>query len=103
MAPVPRIGPKRPQQLWLAEWRIYKGLTQEQLAGRLGVDKATVSRWEGGRRGVNLNVLAAISEALGEPVAAIQGPPPAETPSGQSDQVSALAAELASIIRRYRR
>ncbi len=103
MAPVPRIGPKKPQRLWLAEWREYKGLTQEQLAGRLGVDKATVSRWEGGKRGVNLNVLAAISEALGEPQGAIQGPPPVKTPSDPPDQASALAAELAAIIRRYRR
>lgn len=62
--PAPRIGPRRPRRIYLAEWRDYRGLTQEQLANRLGVTDVSVSRWETGRALLNTNVLAAICEAL---------------------------------------
>lgn len=62
-----RIGPKRPFRLYIAEWRELKGLTQAQLGARLGpkgVSDVTVSRWETGSRKPDLNVQAAIAEAL---------------------------------------
>jgi len=59
-----RIGPKRPLRLYLAEWREHRKLTQETLAGRLGVTHVTVSRWETGKRQPDLNAQAAIAEAL---------------------------------------
>lgn len=74
MPGVARIGPKRPIRVYLAEWREDRGLTQVQLAERLGVTDMTVSRWERacanparapGTALPNTNVLAAICEALG--------------------------------------
>lgn len=59
-----RIGPRRPLRLYLAEWRESRGLSQEQLGGRLGVTDVTISRWETGRRQPDLNAQAAIAEAL---------------------------------------
>jgi transcriptional regulator with XRE-family HTH domain len=60
----PRIGPKRQVQLFIAEWRENRGLTQEQLAGRLGCSDVTVSRWETRARQPDLNAQEAIAEAL---------------------------------------
>lgn len=60
----PRIGPRRPTRIFLKEWRELRGLTQEQLAGRLGTTDVTVSRWETGRAKLNTDVMAAIAEAL---------------------------------------
>jgi transcriptional regulator with XRE-family HTH domain len=62
-----RIGPRRPLRLYLAEWREFRGLSQEDLGRRLGpngVSDVTVSRWETGRRQPDLNAQAAIAEAL---------------------------------------
>lgn len=74
MSGLPRIKPKRPQRVYIREWREERDLTQKQLAERLEVSTMTISRWE--RAGAdpvsadaesipNLNTLAAISEALG--------------------------------------
>lgn len=63
-----RIGPKKPQRVYLAKWREWKGLTQEALGLRIEppVDKGTVSRWEAAPPGrLTLGVLAAYAEALG--------------------------------------
>ncbi len=69
---VTRIGPSAPIRHFLKEWREKKGLTQQQLADRLpaGDDgKATgkdqVSRWERSKRGMTMDVQAALAEALG--------------------------------------
>ena len=61
----PRIGPRRPLRLYIAEWREHCRLTQEQLGQRLGTSGVTVSRWETGKRQPNLDAQAAIAEALG--------------------------------------
>ncbi len=59
-----RVGPKRPLRLYIAEWRVHRGLTQQQLADRLGTSDVTVSRWETSARQPDLNALAAVAEAL---------------------------------------
>lgn len=61
----PRIGPRRPFQLFIAEWREEKELTQQQLADRLGTSDVTVSRWETGKRKADNDAQQAIAEALG--------------------------------------
>ena len=68
-----RIYPRRPARLFLAEWRERKELTQEQLGRRLdpAVSDVTVSRWETGKRRPDLNVLAALAEAMNVPLQAL--------------------------------
>jgi len=68
---VTRIGPKNPVRHYLKEWREYRSLTQQQLADRLpeGSDgkltgKDQISRWESGKRGMTMDVQAALAEAL---------------------------------------
>lgn len=62
---VTRIGPKQPRRSYLAKWREKKGLTQEQLADRIGTYKGQISNWESGRRSISAHVQAALAEALG--------------------------------------
>lgn len=59
-----RIGRKRPPRIFVVEWREARGLTQEQLAGRLGVSSMTVSRWERGAVDMNTGVLSALADAF---------------------------------------
>lgn len=59
-----RIGPRRPRRLFLRDWRENRGLSQERLAGRLDVEKMTVSRWERGVAALNTNVMMALADAL---------------------------------------
>ncbi|NDC58313.1 MAG: XRE family transcriptional regulator [Alphaproteobacteria bacterium] len=47
---VTRIGNSRPLQWFLREWREHRGLTQEQLADRLGTSKGQVSKLETGKK-----------------------------------------------------
>ncbi|MBS0257229.1 MAG: helix-turn-helix transcriptional regulator [Proteobacteria bacterium] len=68
---VTRIGPSKPLRHFLKEWRVKKGLTQQQLADRLPIGedgKATgkdqISRWERSERGMTMDVQAALAEAL---------------------------------------
>ena len=61
-----RITPKREVKLYLAEWRKHRGLTQQQLAERLGCEVMTVSRWELHKIAVTTDTLAALAEALGD-------------------------------------
>lgn len=60
-----KIYPKRMRRVFLAEHREAKGLTQKQLAERLGCDVMTVSRWELHKVAISTDTLAALAEALG--------------------------------------
>jgi transcriptional regulator with XRE-family HTH domain len=51
-------------RVFLREWREYLGLTQEQIAERIGITKGTVSRMETKDREPNLGYLAAFAEAI---------------------------------------
>jgi transcriptional regulator with XRE-family HTH domain len=65
VCPMPvRIGPKRQRQVYLAEWRVHLGITQEQLAQRIGKTAMTVSRWERGETQMNKATMDAVAEAL---------------------------------------
>lgn len=61
----PRIGPRKPVKLFLAEWREKRGLTQQALADRLETSDVTVSRWETGRRKPDDDVKSSIAWVLG--------------------------------------
>ena len=48
-----------------------KGMTQKELAARLGSSAAAVSRWLGGGHNFTLSTLARISVALGVPLISV--------------------------------
>lgn len=54
-------------RLWytIQQARVRAGLTQAELADRLGTSQAVVSRWERGRRTPTIATLAKIAEAIG--------------------------------------
>jgi transcriptional regulator with XRE-family HTH domain len=65
--------PKSPKQnlkqprfrpTYIAQWRDFRGLTQEQLAGRLGMTQSHLSMLENRKRGYTQETLEAIAEAL---------------------------------------
>ncbi|HMT13112.1 MAG TPA: helix-turn-helix transcriptional regulator [Aestuariivirga sp.] len=93
---ITRIGPKKPLRFYLAEWRIKRHLTQEQLAERVETTKATISRWENQERDAGGKALAALADALNLEVPDLYRNP--EMPSADAlmrdarpeDQVKAL-------------
>ena len=100
----PRIGPRKPFKLFIAEWREEKGLTQQQLADRLGTSDVTVSRWETKARQPDLKAQAAIAEALGiEPPDLLRDP---DTPSADAllrDQPQEVIDQAIRLIQAIRR
>lgn len=50
-------------------YREGRGLQQTELADKLGVDQATISRWETGRSPMGIDEVIAVAEALGIDVA----------------------------------
>lgn len=66
MAPMPRKMPTKPRQLrrtFLREWRLYRNLTQEQAAERIGMDHSTLGRIERGLVPYSQGVLEAAAQA----------------------------------------
>ena len=74
------FGDMSPLVLRVKEAREMHGWTQEELARRAGVRRATISSLEGRRQRVNLSVLEKVATALGMPVLKlfkeVEGPPP---------------------------
>jgi transcriptional regulator with XRE-family HTH domain len=63
---MPRIGnPKHRRRHFIRAWREYRGLTQEQLADRLGTTKANISRIENLKQCYTQGILEACADALG--------------------------------------
>lgn len=50
---------------FVKEWRLHRGLTQEQLAERAGMSVGNVSQFERGLQGFSQEGLQALAEALG--------------------------------------
>lgn len=60
-----RIGKGRTRRrTFIREWRIFRGLSQEKLAGRLGTTAASISRLEKGEQPYSQEILEGIAEAL---------------------------------------
>ena len=102
-----KIYPRRVRKVYLAEHREAKGLTQKQLAERLGGDVMTISRWELGKVAISTDALAAISEALwgdlGEPEDLYHAPgtpTPNQLLRGQPADVVESAMKMLRAIRR---
>ena len=99
-----RIGPRRQRKLFIAEWREIRGLTQAQVASRLGTTDMTVSRWERGAVLLNTDVMAALADALGIEPEDLYHHPAKPSPNallrGQPDEVIDQAIRLIQAIRR---
>ena len=66
---------KPPPPIFLTQWRDRCGLTQEKLAALIDVHKGTVSRWESGKRDMDMADVQKIAIALGiEPMALFRSP-----------------------------
>jgi transcriptional regulator with XRE-family HTH domain len=52
------------QPHYIKEWRLHRGLTQEELADKLGMDKGYLSKIENGRRRYDQPFLEAAAKAL---------------------------------------
>lgn len=74
----------------IADHRRLRGLTQEQVAERLGVEQETISRFERGATLPPLNRLLDLTEVLGVSLDAVL----AGGPARQIDQASDIAARL---------
>lgn len=56
---------KRPRRrTFFKEWRVFRGLSQEQLASRLDTSVASISRIENGTQPYTQDVLEALADAL---------------------------------------
>lgn len=76
--------------MYFAEWRIHRGLTQEQLAERVGSGKSAVSKLESGKNKFNLSTLEAWADALScDPTDFFRSPP-----SGSETEEESLAEML---------
>lgn len=99
-----RIGPRKVFRLYLAEWREHKGLTQQQVADRLGTTDVTISRWETKKRQPDFNAQCAYAEALGIDVNDLRRHP--DTPSADAllrDQPPEVIDQAIKLIRAIRR
>jgi transcriptional regulator with XRE-family HTH domain len=63
-------------RVYLREWRLAKGLTQPELAKRVGTVKSEISRLEKGSRRMTLDWMSSISKALGISVEDLMSVPP---------------------------
>lgn len=50
---------------YIREWRDHKGLTQDQLAERVGLSRTQISRIENHRQGYSQELLEAVADAIG--------------------------------------
>ena len=64
------------ERAYLREWRLAKGLTQPELASRVGTVKSEISRLEKGSRRMTLDWMSEISRALGITVDDLMTVPP---------------------------
>lgn len=62
-------------RLRLREWRRHRGLTQEQLAGRVDLTAASISRLENGKQNYIQETLEALASALNIDVPDLFRPP----------------------------
>lgn len=52
------------QRHFIREWRLHRGLNQDQLAERIGISRPQLSKIEGNKREADLSLLEIIADAL---------------------------------------
>ena len=85
---------------FLGQVRRERGLTQEQLAQRLGVSQRTVSRWETGRNMPDISMLTALCAQLDITVAELLAGQRIEGETITKTDASDLAERLIGLVRR---
>lgn len=70
--------PAQRRRTFIAEWREFRGLSQERLADLLDTTKATISRIENMKIGYSQDFLEACADALGTHPAVLLSRPPRE-------------------------
>lgn len=95
---------------FIKEWRLYRGLTQDQLADRLEISKATLSRIESAKQPYTQDTLEALADAmLCEPADLIMRDPTAEgaiwslwerASPGQRQQIESVVRALVEVDRK---
>lgn len=95
---VTRIRKSSRAHLYITEWREHRGLSVEQLAGRLETHRETVWRWENEQHRLNPDKIAGIAEALDIEPAELYRPPHRPSIdamlSGSSDDLFQTAADI---------
>src|ERR1700733_11479422 len=101
MSKSPRRPPPPPRskfrRTYIAQWRDHRGLTQEQLAGRLEMTQRHLSMLENGKRGYTQETLEAVAHALQTDVASLLMRNPADPDAIWSIWDQAKAAEREKI------
>lgn len=67
----------KPPSVRLREWRQHFGMSQGQLAGRLGIHRDAISHYESGRRELRVDRLADIAKLFGITMEQLLELPPA--------------------------
>lgn len=86
----------------LSRARKARGLSQEELAARLGVSRQAVSKWETGEAAPDLSKLLALADALELPLDTLCGRETAGGPSAVSAPAEPAAAPVSGASRRLR-
>lgn len=55
---------RAPQRHFIQQWRKHRGLSQEQLADRIGIDRTSISKIENGKQEYSQGFLEAVAYAL---------------------------------------
>ena len=82
--------------LHLQAWRLYRGLTQKELAERAGLTQAQVSYLENRAHVPTLKTLNRLAQALGAGVGELMGPAPAPHPPLSRHEIDAVALSIVS-------
>ena len=82
----------------LYELRKQKGLSQEELAGRLNVSRQTISKWEVGESAPDMDNLVSISELFGVSLDELVLD---KTPEKEQPSVQVVRSELYSDIKEH--
>jgi transcriptional regulator with XRE-family HTH domain len=72
---VPRIGRKQRSHLYIEQWMEARGLSDQKMADRIGVERPTVTRWRRQQHRLNPEKIAAIAAALDIEPAELWRPP----------------------------
>lgn len=86
---------RRPAHVYLREWLKWRGLTAEQLAGRLETSKSVISKLINGQQRYNQDWLEAIAYALDCDVRELYRLPDAPTANELLDKMDPAARETA--------